>query len=155
MDGLELQEEDRKASTGYRWRCYIKGAIYAIRNRKKYDAIFIWQQMVAYILFELKKILPFKIPPVVFFTFIYNSDTVFRKYKKHMVGNALRYAKGVIWDSEAIRDEVKKDFPKYSEKNHYTVTPIFEVVEECPVARRWMSLVSERCLYSRCYRERF
>ena len=51
-----------------------------------------------------------------------------------MVGNALKYTKGVIWDSEAIRDEVKKDFPKYSEKNYYTVTPIFEVVEECPVA---------------------
>ncbi|MES1181184.1 MAG: hypothetical protein ABUL44_00160, partial [Flavobacterium sp.] len=43
----------RKINSGvwYRWKCYIKGAIFAFRNRKKYDAIFIWQQMVAYILF--------------------------------------------------------------------------------------------------------
>jgi len=107
--------------------------MYAIRNRKKYDAIFIWQQMIAYILFEIKRFIPFKIPPVVFFTFIYNSDTIFRKYKKHMVGNALRYAKGIIWDSEEIADAVKTDFPTSGSKNHYVPTPIFEVVDDVPV----------------------
>jgi glycosyltransferase involved in cell wall biosynthesis len=125
----------RKIESGvwYRWRCYTKGALYAIRNRKKYDAIFIWQQMVAYILLELRRFLPLNIPPVVFYTFIYNSDSVFRKYKKHMVGNALKYAKGVMWDSEEIKDEVNKDFPRYSGKNYYTISPIFEVVNDYPV----------------------
>src|SRR6476660_6037082 len=87
----------RKIKSGvlYRWRCYFKGAFYIIRNRKKYDAIFIWQQMIAYILFEIRRFLPLHMPSVVFYTFIYNSDTIFRKYKKHMVGTALKYAKGI------------------------------------------------------------
>jgi len=126
-------KKETDSNVRYRWRCYFKGAVHAIRNRKKYDAIFIWQQMVAYILFEIKRFIPFKIPPVVFFTFIYNSDTIFRKYKKHMVGNALRYAKGIIWDSEEIADAVKTDFPTSGSKNHYVPTPIFEVVDDVPV----------------------
>ena len=88
-------------------------------TRKKYDAIFIWQQMVAYILFEIKRFTPFKLPPVVFFTFIYNSDRIFSRYKKHMVRTSLKYTKGIIWDSEETVDAVKKDFPIYGLKNHY------------------------------------
>jgi len=107
--------------------------MYAIRSRKKYDAIFIWQQMIAYILFEIKRFTPFKLPPVVFFTFIYNSDTIFSRYKKHMVRTSLKYTKGIIWDSEETVDAVKKDFPKYGLKNHYVATPIFEVVDDVPV----------------------
>lgn len=117
----------------YRWRCYFKAAFYIIRNRKKYDAIFIWQQMIAYILFEIRRFIPFKLPRTVFFTFVYNSETIFRNYRKHMVGSALKYTKGIIWDSEHIRDEVKKDFPKYADKNYYAVMPIFEVVDDCDV----------------------
>ena len=124
------------SSVRYRWRCYFKGALYAIRNRKKYHAIFIWQQMIAFILFEMKRFMPVKMPPVVFFTFIYHdSATVFRKYKKPMVRQALKYSKGIIWDSEETLHAVRRDFPKYSLKNHYVPTPIFEVVDEVRVTK--------------------
>jgi len=116
-------------NVSYRWRCYFKGALYVIRNRKKYDAIFIWQQMVGYVFFELRKFIPFKTPAVVLFTFIYNSDNIFGKYKKHFVKGALRYSKGVIWPSSEMADEVKKDFPKYRSKNHFTLMPMFDIID--------------------------
>jgi hypothetical protein len=91
--------------------------------------------MIAYILFEIRRFLPLNIPPVVFYTFIYNSDTIFRRYKKHMVGTAIKYAKGIIWDSEEILNAVNNDFPNYSLKNHYVPAPMFEVVDEVPVIK--------------------
>jgi hypothetical protein len=127
-------KKETDSSVRYRWRCYFKGAMYAIRNRKKYDAIFIWQQMVAFILFELKRFMPIRMPPVVFFSFIYlDSETAFRRYKKPMVRRALKFSKGIIWDSEDALNAVKRDFPKYSLKNHYVPTPIFEVIDEVAV----------------------
>ncbi len=113
----------------YRWYCYTKGALYIIKNRKKYDAMLIWQQMIGYILFELISIVPFKIPTVVFYTFIYNSDTIFRHFKKHLVTHALQHSKAIIWSSLATSNEVKIDFPKFEHKNHFTLMPLLDVID--------------------------
>ena len=113
----------------YRWYCYAKGAIYAIKNRKNYHAIFIWQQMVGYILFEILSIFHLRFPEIIFFTFIYNSDTIFRNFKKHLVNNALRFSKAVIWPSLEMSKEVGRDFPQYGNKNHFTLMPVFDVID--------------------------
>jgi glycosyltransferase involved in cell wall biosynthesis len=113
----------------YRWFCYTKGALYAIKNRKKYHAIFIWQQMIGYILFEIIRIIHMKIPDIVFCTFIYNSNNIFRHFKKHMVNNALRHSKAIIWDTLEMSNDVKKDFPKFELKNHFTLMPLFDVID--------------------------
>ncbi len=113
----------------YRWYCYTRGALYVIKNRKKYHAIFLWQQMVGYILFEIKKIIHLEIPNIIFFTFIYNSNTIFRKYKKHLVNNALRQSKAVLWPTLEMSNEVKKDFPKFELKNHSPIVPFFDIID--------------------------
>ncbi len=113
----------------YRWNCYTKGALYALRNRKKYHAIFIWQQMVGYILFGIMRLIKMKIPNVVLFTFIYNSNTIFKYQKKQMVNNALYKSKGILWPSSDMANEVKKDFPKFESKNHFSLVPIMDVVD--------------------------
>jgi glycosyltransferase involved in cell wall biosynthesis len=116
----------------YRWRCYFKGALYAIRNKKKYDAVFIWQQMIGFIVFEIKSFVPFiKIPEnIVFFTFIYSNDrSIFKIFKKRLVRHALHYSKEVIWSSLGMANEVKNDFPKYRFKNSVAITPIFDVID--------------------------
>jgi glycosyltransferase involved in cell wall biosynthesis len=113
----------------YRWYCYTKGALYIIKNKKKYDAIIIWQQMVGFILFEIKSIIHFKIPQIVLYAFIYKSNTRTRHFQKHMVGNALKHSKAIIWDSSEMTDEVKRDFPKFAFKNHFTLSPIMDVID--------------------------
>ena len=118
-------------SLKYRWTCYFKGALYAIRNSKKYDGVFIWQQMIGYILFEIKRFLPFvKIPKnIIVYTFIYNGRRrLFKNFKKQMVADALRYSKTVIWNSSQMANEVKSHFPKYKLKNSYVTTPMFEII---------------------------
>jgi glycosyltransferase involved in cell wall biosynthesis len=114
----------------YRWKCYFKGAFYAISNRKKYDAIFMDQQMIAYIIFEIRKYIPVKLPAIVFTSIIYNSNTIFQKYRKYMVRNALKYCKAIIWPSAEMAEEVTKDFPIYSYKNHFAIPPIFDVTDD-------------------------
>jgi glycosyltransferase involved in cell wall biosynthesis len=124
-----LKKQDK--SFKYRWSCYFKGALYAIRNGKKYDAVFIWQQMVGFLVFEIKRFLPFiKIPKnIILYTFIYHTNTAFIKpFKKNIVGHALRYAKKLIWNSSQMADEVKHDFPKYKSKNSFAITPMFDIV---------------------------
>ncbi len=113
----------------YRWYCYLKGALYALKNRKKYHAIFIWQQMVGYILFELTDIFRLKIPKTILFTYIYKSDTRSKHFQKHMVFNALKHAKAIMWDSFEMSEEVKKDFPKFAFKNHFAISPLFDVID--------------------------
>ena len=112
----------------YRWYCYIKGALYIIRNRKKYDAIFIWQQMVGFILFEILSIFHRKIDNIISFTIITDSNFLFRKYKKHFVKNALRQSKALIWPSLEMSNEAKISFPEFDNKNHFKVTPLFDVI---------------------------
>lgn len=113
----------------YRWLCYTKGALYAIINRKKYDAIIMWQQMVGYILFEIVSIIRLKIPQIVLYTFIYNSSTRSRYFQKHMVKNALRHSKAIIWDSSDMSQEVKNDFPEFAFKNQSTLNPVMDVID--------------------------
>lgn len=113
----------------YRWYCYIKGALYAIKNRKKYHAIFIWQQMVGYTLFELISIFRFKMPQIVFYTFFnYYGGGIRGKYKKHMVRNAFRRSKGLIWPSVQMANDVSKDFPQFAWKNNFALNPIMDVI---------------------------
>ena len=120
----------------YRWYCYTKGAVYAIKNRKKYHAIFIWQQMAGYILFEIISIFHLRFPKIIFFTFIYNSDTIFKNFKRHLVKNALKFSKAVIWPSFEMSNEVSKDFPEYRNKNHFTLMPVFDIIDlTIPVAK--------------------
>jgi glycosyltransferase involved in cell wall biosynthesis len=114
--------------TSYRWYSYFKGAFYIIRNRKKYHAIFIYQQMIGFILFEIMNLFNLKIQNIVLYTFIYNTPT-FHKYLNHMVYNALKHSKGIIWDSARMAQDVKKQFPEFTEKNHSTMNPILEVLD--------------------------
>lgn len=122
-------KKENSESLLYRWICYLKGALYAIKNRKKYHVIFIWQQMVGYILFELMKFLKLKIPDIVFYTFIYNSNTIFKNYQKYMVQEALIYTKGIIWPSSEMASDVKKDFPKFESKNHFALMPLMDIID--------------------------
>jgi glycosyltransferase involved in cell wall biosynthesis len=119
------------SSLKYRWTCYFRGALYAIRNSKKYDGVFIWQQMIGFILFEMKRFFPFiKLPKnIIVYTFIYNGrKRQLKSIRKHIVAQALRYSKKLIWNSSQMANKVKNDFPKYRLKNSYATTPMFEII---------------------------
>jgi glycosyltransferase involved in cell wall biosynthesis len=113
----------------YRWFCYTKGALYVIRNRKKYHTIIIWQQMVGFILFELLRITHLKSSNIVFCSIITESNVVFRYFKKHFIKNSLRFSKAVIWPTLAMLNEAKNDFPEFGIKNHYIKNPLFDVID--------------------------
>lgn len=121
------KKEDSKLL--YRWYCYAKGALYAIKRRKGYDAIFIWQQMIAFILFEILRILPLKIPKVVFSTYINDSNIIFRNFRKHLLQNALKRSEAVVWPSLEMLNEVRKEYPEFEHKNHFTLMPIFDIID--------------------------
>jgi glycosyltransferase involved in cell wall biosynthesis len=113
----------------YRWFSYTKGALYIIKNRKKYHAIYIWQQMVGYILFEKLSIIHLKVPDIIFSCIISDSNIIFRKYKKHFIKNALKQSKAIIWPSLEMSNEVKREFPELGYKNHFFVAPLFDVID--------------------------
>jgi len=113
----------------YRVYCYLKGAIYIIRNRKKYDAFFIWQQMVAFILFELMRITKLKIADIVTYTFIHDSRHFSLKYKDRLVENALKHAKALIFASVDMTNDVKKKFRQYEHKIYFDINPMFNVID--------------------------
>jgi glycosyltransferase involved in cell wall biosynthesis len=113
----------------YRVYCYLKGALYILKNRNKYDAFFIWQQMVAFILFELLRIIKLKIPNIVTYTFIYDSRHFSLKYKDRLVKNALQNAKALIWASYEMANDVKKKFRQYEHKNYFDINPLFNVID--------------------------
>ena len=124
-------QKKQDKSFKYRWSCYFKGALYAIRNGKNYDAVFIWQQMIGFLVFEMKRFLPFiRIPQnIILYTFIYHTNTkLLKPFKKNIVAHALRYAKKLIWNSSQMADEVKNDFPEYESKNSFAITPMFDIV---------------------------
>lgn len=122
-------KKQTKNTVSYRWKCYFKGAFYAIKYRKQYDAIFIEQQMIGYILSEVRRIIRFTFPKLIVFTYIYNSDSIFKNYKKRMVKHALQCCHALIWPSSEMSSEVKKDFPKYAGKNFHTPTPVFDIID--------------------------
>ncbi len=113
----------------YRYFCYIKGALYVLKNRKKYHAIIIWQQMIGYILFELSWILHLKMSGIVFCSIISDSNFFFKNFKKHFINNSLRQSKAVIWPTLEMSNEAKKDFPEFELKNHYIQHPLFDWVD--------------------------
>lgn len=113
----------------YRWYCYIKGAFYIIKNRRNYDAIFIWQQMVGFILFEILRIIPFRIHDIIFCTIITKSNFVFRHFRKHFVKSSLLKSKALIWPSLEMSNDAKKDFPEFESKNYYIINPLFDVID--------------------------
>lgn len=114
----------------YRWLSYGWGALYAIKNRKKYHAVFIWQQMVGYILFEILSIIRLKIPNVVFYTYFnYHAKGIVGNLKKHLVKNAFRRSKAAIWPSIEMLNDVNRDFPDFVHKTHYALNPIMDVIE--------------------------
>jgi len=52
-----------------RWMSYLNGAFYILRNKNKYDSIFIWQQMIGFLLFELTRVIPVKIKNVIIYSY--------------------------------------------------------------------------------------
>jgi hypothetical protein len=113
----------------YRWYCYIKGALYVIKNRKKYHTIIIWQQMVGFILFELLRITRLKTSDIVFCSIITESNVIFRYFKKHFIKSSLMLSRVVIWPTLEMANEVKKDFPELGTKNYYIKNPLFDVID--------------------------
>jgi len=113
----------------YRLFCYIKGALYVIKNMKKYHTIVIWQQMVGFILFELLRITHLKRSDIVFCSIITESNIVFRYFKKHFIKNSLMLSKAVIWPALEMSNESKKYFPQFEIKNHYIKNPVFDVID--------------------------
>ena len=116
----------------HRWKSYFKGVIYIIKNRNKYDAIFIWQQMVGYFLFEITRIVPFKIKNVVIYTFFNykSSSTSKNNYRKDIIKNTLKKSKALIWPSILMADDAKNDFPEFKHKIHYTINPIMDIIKD-------------------------
>jgi len=120
----------------YRWVSYFSGAFYVIRNRRAYHAVFIWQQMVGYILFEIMRIIRFNLPGIIFFTIISDSNFLFRYFKNHFIRISLKFSKAVIWPSEEMANNAKKNFPEFATRNHFTINPLFDVIDiSVPVAR--------------------
>lgn len=112
----------------YRWFSYTKGAVYAFKNRKKYHTIILWQQMIGYLLLELTRIVPVKTSNLVLYTYLsFNSKSIINSYKKIVLKHALMKTKALIWPSLEMANNVKEYFPKFGNKNHFTVNPMMEV----------------------------
>ena len=121
----------KRQSTGllYRWYCYFRGAFYIIKNRKKFDTIIIWQQMIGFILFVLNKVFANTRHPQVFVMSIsYSTDLkgINGKIQKAFLLSALKYAKGLIWFSSKTANEAKDYFLQYSGKIYYAPMPVFK-----------------------------
>ena len=112
----------------YRWYSYTKGALYVLKNRKKYATIILWQQMIGYLFFELTRIAPIKTPDVILYTYLnFNSNSILNSYKKFVLKNALIKSKVLLWPSLEMANNVKMNYPKFENKNHSTVNPIMDV----------------------------
>lgn len=123
-------KKGRNNKLWYRWMSYTWGAMYVLKNRKKYHAIFFWQQMVAYILFQLLSITRIKIPNLVYYTYInYHPKNFAGKLKKHFVKQAFKHTKAAIWPSVEMLNDVNRDFPGNEHINHYALNPIMDVIE--------------------------
>ncbi|RXP54104.1 hypothetical protein EC396_09680 [Lutibacter sp. HS1-25] len=112
----------------YRWYSYTKGAFFILKNRKKYDTVVVWQQMIGYLLFEIARISQIKIPNIISYTYLnYHKKCFFGNYKKFLVKHAMSKSKALIWPSMEMCTNAKNDFPKFAYKNYFTVNPMMDI----------------------------
>ena len=112
----------------YRWYCYFNGAVYLICNRKKYDTIIIWQQMIGFVYFIINFFLPFtrhKNVVVTTILFTTNKNGIYGSVQKILIQLSLRYAKGLIWFSSQMANDVRNSFPDHELKIFNTKMPVF------------------------------
>lgn len=126
-------KKNTNSSLLYRWYCYIRGALYLIKNQKKYGTIIIWQQMIGYIYFIINIFFPFtKHNNVIVTTMLYttNSIGIYGQLQKLLIQNSLKYAKGLVWFSSQMADEVRSSLPKYEVKIYNTIMPNFNIMKK-------------------------
>lgn len=112
----------------YRWYCYFKGAFYIIKNRKKFDTIIIWQQMIGFILFALNKVFTnTRHPQVILMSISYSTSVkgLLGKIQTTLLLNALKYVKALFWFSKETANEAKNYFPQYGGKIYHSLMPVF------------------------------
>jgi glycosyltransferase involved in cell wall biosynthesis len=110
-----------------RWSSYLYGAIYILRNKKKYHSIFIWQQMIGYIMFEITRFIPIKIQNVIIYTYF---NYKLNSNKKKILKNTLKKSKALIWPSTLMANDVKNDFPEFKNKIYFSLNPIMDVLKD-------------------------
>jgi len=110
-----------------RWKSYVYGAIYILKNKNKYHTIFIWQQMIGFIMFQITKIIPIKIQNVIIYSYFnYHLSAT----KKRVVKNTLKKSKALILPSVLMVNDMKNDFPKFKNKIFFSLNPLMDVLNE-------------------------
>jgi len=117
--------EKRYIGTGIanRYISYFLAVIYILRNKKKYDNIIIWQQMIGLILCLFPKF--YSKPKIIITTILYSPDRVkTRSFRLFLLKNALKKANALVYYSNGMAQNVREVYPFYAEKIFSTFLPI-------------------------------
>jgi glycosyltransferase involved in cell wall biosynthesis len=94
--------------------------------------------MIGYLLFEIVRIIPIKIPNIISYTYLtFHKKSFLGNYKTNLLKHALKKSKALIWPSMEMCTNAQNKFPKFAKKNHFTVNPMMEVRDlSLPVEKR-------------------
>ena len=116
------------AGTGVvnRYISYFFGVIHIVKNKKKYDNIIIWQQMVGLMLCLLPKF--YSKPKIIITTLLYSPNRVKAgSFRLFLLKNALKKADALLYFSDAMAQDVITVYPRYASKIFNTYLPFTNV----------------------------
>ena len=112
-----------KNGTINRYICYIIAVLYIVRNKKKYNNIIIWQQMIGFILCLLPKFSTK--PKIIITTLLYSPSRVKEgSIRLFFLKKALKKADALLYFSKDMANDVKNYYPSFASKIFSTYLPI-------------------------------
>ena len=106
-----------------RYISYFLAVIYILKNKRKYNNIIIWQQMIGLMLCLLPK--SNSKPKIIITTLLYSPSRVKDgSFRLFLLKQALKKADALLYFSEGMAEDVKTIYPKYAEKIFSTYLPI-------------------------------
>ena len=112
-----------------RYVSYFFAVMHILKNRRKYDNIIIWQQMIGLMLCLLPKF--YSNPKIIITTLLYSASRVkVGSFRLFLLEKALKKADALLYFSEGMAQDVKTVYPKQAAKVFSTYLPITNKVDK-------------------------
>jgi len=106
-----------------RYISYFLAVIHIIKNKRKYNNIIIWQQMIGLMLCLLPKF--YSKSKIIITTLLYSPSRVKDdSFRLFLLKQALKKADALLYFSEGMAEDVRTIYPEYAEKIFSTYLPI-------------------------------
>lgn len=122
--------------------------LHILKNKNRYNNIVIWQPMIGFILFLIPKY--FLTPKIIITTLLYSPARIKKgSIRAYFLKQAVKKADALLYFSYEMAEDVRKGFPKYSDKIFSTYLPIIATGDQSiPSLKTKQGMIKENSVFS-------